>query len=180
MAHSEKSRTRFSLTQDELGKPDSFRRSVLQKVSSEQYLAAIETLKLYKTSQPQFPQFRERTERYLDYAVDLVNGIKAKRSFPGIANLPMSKQEELFSRAYDHFEDLKATIRRVEKTELEVRLEDKRSTIWVVKALFYSVVAIVGLGIFLELSNGVASNAQNVADDSLEKMTNVIFKMVGM
>ena len=180
MATSEKSRKRFSLSPDELGKPDSFRRNVLQKVSSEQYPAAIESIKAYKGSQPQYPQFKERTERYLDYAVDLVNGIKAKRSFPGIANLPMSKQEELFSRAYDHFEDLKATIRRVEKVEVEVRLEDKRSTVWVVKALLHSAAAIVALGIFLEISHGALGNAENVIDNTLEQVTGVIFKMVGM
>ncbi len=180
MANSEKSRKRFSLTQDDLGKPDSFRRSVLQRVSSEQYAPAIESIKQYKDSNPDYPQFKQKTERYLDYAADLVNGIKAKRSFPGIANLPMSKQEELFSRAYDHFEDLKATIRRVEKVELEVRLEDRRATIWIVKALVHSVAAIVILGICIEFSHGAAGTAEIVVDDTLEKITSSIFKMIGI
>ena len=180
MALPEKNRKKFALSQEDLGKPDSLRRNVLHKVTYEHYPAAIELLKDYKTAHPQFPDFIDQAERYLDYAVDLVNGIKAKKSFPGIANLPMNKQEELFARAYDHFEDLKATIKRVEKAELDVRLADRRSTVWVLRAIVHSTAAIVLLGLGLEIYHGTLGTAQVVIDDGLEKVTSVIFSYFGM
>ncbi len=180
MSDSNKGRKKFALNLDDLGRPDSLRRNILQKVSGEHYQNAIDLLKEYKTIHPQFPDFIVHAERYLDYAVDLVNGIKAKRSFPGIANLPMNKQEELFTRAYDHFEDLKATLRRVEKAELEVRLVDRRSTIWVLQAFVHSTSAIVILGLILEVYRGTLGTAGVVIDDALEKITAIIFGYLGM
>ncbi len=180
MAETSKNRKKFALNLDDLGQPDSLRRNILQKVSIEQYPSAIELLKEYKSIHPQYPDFIVQAERYLEYAVDLVNGIRAKRSFPGIANLPMSKQEELFGKAYDHFEDLKVTLRRVEKAEIDVRIVDRRSIVWVLKALVHSVAAIVVLGLVLEVYRGTLGTAGIVIDDTLEKITATIFGYFGM
>lgn len=180
MASASKNKKKLALSNDELGKPDSLRHNVLNWVSGEQYPKAVEALKAYVDSQPQFPAFKERAIRYLEYAVDLVNGIRAKKSFPGLSQLPMNKQEELFTRAYEHFEDLKMTIRKVEKIEREVRLEDKRSTVWVIRAIIHSAMAIVALGIMIEISKGVLDTAGNVVDDSLSRFTETISKMVGL
>lgn len=175
-----KPRKKFALNLEDLGPPDSLRRNILQKVSSEQYQGAIESLKDYKQLHPQYPDFIVQAERYLDYSVDLVNGIKAKKSFPGISNLPMNKQEELFSRAYDHFEDLKITLRRVEKAERDVRLVDRRSTVWVLKAIMHSSGAIVLLGLILEIAHGTLGTAGVVIDDGLDKIISLIFGFIGM
>lgn len=162
------------------GGANSFRAQVLSMVANENYAKAVDELRAFAESKHEFPQFHVRAERYLSYAVDLINGIKAKRSFPGLQHLSMSKQQELHDRAMDHFEDLKATLRKIDHIEKEVKLDDVRSTVWVVKAAIYCVFAILILGFLLELSRGVLPAASIVADDVASRTINFIFDKIGL
>ena len=162
------------------GGANSFRAQVLSLVANENYAKAIEELRGFAESKHEFPQFKFRAERYLSYSVDLINAIKAKRSFPGLQHLSMSKQQELHDRAMEHFEDLKATLRKIDHIEREVKLDDVRSTVWVVKASIYCVFAILVLGFLLELSKGVLPSATIVADDAFSRIINFVFDKIGL
>lgn len=162
------------------GGSNSVRAVVLGMVASENYAAAVEEIRAYVDSRNEFPQFRYRAEKYLSYSIDLINAIKAKRSFPGLQHLSMSKQQELHDRAMSHFEDLKATLRKVDHIDKEVKLDDVRSTVWVVKALIYSVFAVLILGFLLELSKGVLPAATIVVDDAFGRFINFIFDKLGL
>ncbi len=164
----------------EAGLRDGARSLILSNVAGENYEKALEELELYSKSQQDYPQFYARSQRYLDYAATLIQAIKAKRSFPGMQHLSMSKQQELYDRAMSHFEDLKATLRKVEKIESEVRLDDVRSTVWVVKASMYCLFAVLVLGFLLELSRGVLPAASIVVDDTFGQLTNAIFDKLGL
>lgn len=164
----------------DVGQVDSFRHTILSMVATDKYQDAIDQMKIYLESKHEYPEFRTRAERYINYSVDLINAIKVKRSFPGLQNLAMAKQQELFDRAMEHFEDLKATLRKVEVIDVEVRLEDVRSTVWVVKALAYSVFAILVLAFLLEMSRGLLPAAGVVVDDLFGDFTNWIFDHLGL
>lgn len=159
---------------------EGFRTTILSSVASENYAKALEELKKYEDAHAAYPQFKVRAERYLSYANDLVNAVRAKRSFPGMHHLGMSKQQDLYDRAMAHFEDLKATLRKIEQIDKEVRLDDVRSTVWVVKALIYSVFAMLILGFLLELSRGILPTANIVADDVFGTLTNAVFDKLGL
>lgn len=165
---------------DDIGGRDSLRGTILAHVSSENYQGAIDDLKSYVDSRHEYPQFRARSDRYLSYAVDLVNAIKAKRSFPGMQHLSMSKQQELYDRAMEHFEDLKVTLKKVEQIEREVKLDDVRSTVWVVKASIYSIFAMLILAFLIELSRGVLPATFVVFDDMFGDIVNWLFDQIGM
>jgi hypothetical protein len=75
---------------------------------------------------------------------------------------------------------LKATLRKVERIEAEVRLDDVRSTVWVVKASIYCIFALLVLGFLLELSRGVLPAATIVVDDAFGHVTNAVFDKLGM
>lgn len=162
------------------GHVDGLRATILRRVATEQYDGAVDDLKGYIESKADYPQFKERAERYLNYAVDLVNAVKAKRSFPGMQHLSMSKQQELFDRAMEHFEDLKATLKKVESIEHEVRLDDVRSTVWVIKAMVYCVFVILILAFLRELSRGVLPAATIVVDDTFGWMVDWCFDKIGL
>jgi hypothetical protein len=162
------------------GHVDGLRATILGRVAGESYDGAIADLKAYIDSKSEYPQFKERAERYLNYAVDLVHAVKAKRSFPGMQHLSMSKQQELFDRAMEHFEDLKATLRKVEQIEHEVRLDDVRSTVWVIKASVYSLFGLLVLAFLLELSRGVLPSAAIVVDDTFGGLVNWTFDKIGL
>lgn len=171
---------RMRASMNEHGSRDGARSTILGAVASENYQKALEELQAYKESRNEYPQFKARCERYLAYAADLINAIRAKRSFPGLQNLSMSKQQDLYDRAMTHFEDLKATLKKCERIESEVRLDDVRSTVWVVKALIYCVFAVLILGFLLELSRGVLPAASIVLDDAFGSMTNAVFDKIGL
>lgn len=171
---------RMSASVRELGKVDSFRHTVLSHMARENYEGAIHQLEIYLSSKSEYPQFEARAGRYLRYAKDLINAIKVKRSFPGLEHLAMSKQQELFDRAMEHFEDLKATLRKIEQVDVQVRLDDVRSTVWVVKALIYSVFAILILAFLMELSRGVLPAASVLVDNAFGDVVNFVFDSLGL
>lgn len=164
----------------DFGAPDSATRAILSLVAEERYDGAIAELKRYADSKPEYPQFLERSARYLEYAQGLVAGIKAKRSFPGVQNLAMAKQQELYERALAHFDDLRATMRKIEQIEREVRLEDVRSTVWVIKALVYCVSALLVAGFVVELSRGVLPSANVVLDSAASDAANWVCDKLGI
>lgn len=170
---------RMAASVKDVGQVDTMRHTILSHVAGENYERAIDELKNYMSSKDNYPQFRQRAERYVTYAIDLINAVRAKRSFPGAQHLAMSKQQELFDRAMDHFEDLKATLRKVEQIDREVKLEDVRSTVMVVKALIYCAFAVLVLGFLLEISRGVLPSLWVVIDSAFGDATNWIFDKIG-
>lgn len=175
-----KLQARMNAATRDMGKIDSFRHTILSHVASENYQRAIEELNGYVEVKKEYPQFRQRAERYIKYAVDLTNGIKAKRSFPGMNQLSMSKQQELYDRAMSHFDELKMTLKKIEQIEVEIRLDDVRSTVWVVKALIYSFFAVLVLAFLMEISQGVLPSVSILVDDGFGQLTNWLFDELGL
>lgn len=181
--HEKEMTTKFSARMQaavrDAGQVDTFRHTILSYVATENYDRAIQELQNYVDSKGDYPKFKDRADRYGRYAVDLINAVKAKRSFPGLQHLAMSKQQDLFDRAMEHFDELKLTLKKIEQIDREVKIEDVRSTVLVVKAVVYCLFALALLGFTLELSKGVLPTAYNVLDHSLTQMTDLIFEKLG-
>jgi len=171
---------RMEASVKELGQADTVRYAILTQVASENYDKAIQDLRHYLESKSEYPQFKFRAGRYIDYAVDLINAIRAKRSFPGFHQLSISKQQELFDKGMAHFEDLKATLRKVELIEREIRLQDVRSTIVVVKAAVYSGFAILVCAFLLDVSRGTWPTIARVIDSLFNRFVDYIFNVTGL
>lgn len=159
----------------DMGPVDTFRHTILSHVASENYDRASEEIWKYVESKPEFPQFKERVKRYAQYSVDLVNATKAKRSFPGLENLSMSKQQDLFDRAMEHFEDLQVTLKKIEQIEVEVRVVDVRSTVIVLRTAVYSMMALVALAFFLDVADWILPKTFNVVDTEFDKLVDTLF-----
>ncbi len=154
--------------------------NILKLVSAEDYPRAIEQLKAFLELRPEYPQFKARSERYITYGIDLINGIKAKRNLASVKQLASAKQQELYDKALAHFDDLRKTLKKVERIEHEVKLEDIKSTIWVVKALGYCVFAILLFFFVVEISQGVLEGANVVADDVISDLVDKLFNSLGI
>ena len=179
-ASSSKFSARMKASVKDLGQVGTVRHTILTYVATEGYAKAAEELNGYVESKSDFPQFASRVERYVSYAVDLINGIKAKRSFPGFQHLSLSKQQDLSDRAMDHFEDLKITLRKIEQIEKEIRLEDMRSTVLVIKALMYCCMAILVIAFVKEVSRGVLPTAGIVVDTMFGDLVDKVFNLLGI
>jgi hypothetical protein len=170
----------IKLDRKDLGKADTLRYNVVTFVVEENYDRAIEELRTFMNGPSDFPKFKGRVERYVEHSVDLINAIRAKRKFPGANSLTMAKQQELKERFHQHFNELQQVLKNIDRIHNELKLDDIRSTVWVVQALINSVFVIVLIAFLMEASGGLAGNAWQVADDFFISLTSGIFNKLGL
>ena len=164
----------------EMGRADTLRYNVISYVVEENYERAIAELRSFSEKESEFPKFRERTERFISHSVDLVNAIKAKRNLPGLNNLTVAKHQELNEKITGHFHELQYVLKKIEKIQHDLKLEDIRSTVMVVRALSYAVLLVLVVAFVIEASGGLLSTAWDVADDSFIRITDWIFRSIGI
>ncbi len=168
----------MSVDRSELGTPDSLRYTVLSYVLDERYDAAVDELRAFVEGPSEYPNFKDKIERFMSHSIDLVYAIKAKRSFPGVNSLTRAKQQELREKFKGHFRELIQTLKVIEKIETDLRIKDVRSTIYVVKAAWYAVVGITGMAFFLEMKAGffkqVVTAISMLASDAADYLTRLI------
>lgn len=157
--------------------PEALRRSVLAYVAESEYDSAIEELQSFLESEFDYPLFRARAERYVRHSIDLVNAIRAKKNFPGIASLTRAKSQELKERTRSHYNELDQSLKRIEKVETQLRIDDVKSTLWVVKSVSYSLIIILLVGLSMDLMGGFYDTAVAVIDDSVLKAIDWFFRL---
>jgi hypothetical protein len=162
----------------DLGKPDSLRYRVLTLVLDERYDTAISELKEFLDEPSEYPDFKDRVGRFISHSIDLIYAIKAKRSFPGISSLTRAKQQELREKFKEHLRELQYSIKKIEKNQTDLRVQDVRSTIYVIRAFWYSIVSISILGFFLEATNGLAKTSVIVVDDSVSQAADWLLRII--
>jgi hypothetical protein len=170
---------KLKIDKAEMGRADTLRYNVIVFVVEENYDRAINELKAFLESDSEFPKFREKVERYVNYGVDLINAIRAKRKFPGIHSLTMAKQQEITDKFHEHFNDLKIVLKKIEKVQNELRMEDIRSTVYVIKAIVNASFLITILAFLLEGARGLLSSVYVVADDLVITILQFIFTKLG-
>lgn len=164
----------------DLGQPDSLRYKVLTMVLDERYDSAIQELREFIEQPTEYPDFKEKVIRFVNHSVDLIYAIKAKRSFPGISSLTRAKQQELREKFKEHLRELQFSIKKIEKNQIDLRVADARSTIYVIRAAWYSILAISALGFFLDISNGLAKTSIVVVDDAVTRTTDWILRFINL
>jgi hypothetical protein len=152
----------------DLGRMDSLRSSILGLVVSENYQRATEEMVAYIDLKTLFPGFQDRVQRVVQHCSELIQAIQTKRNFPGLAALSLAKQQEIHERVLVHFEELKQHLRQIEMIEREFKLDDVRSTVWVVRSLVQGVTAIFLVGLALDIQAGVFNSAWMVTSQYLD------------
>ena len=166
---------KIKIDRKEMGSADTLRYNILVFVVEENYDKAIQELKTFMQLESSYPSFKKRIERYVSHAIDLVNAIKAKRSFPGMHSLTMAKQQEIVDRFHEHFHELQSVMKHVEKIERDLKHEDIRSTILVVRALVNAAFVIAIAAFALQGAKGILMDALSLADDGLVTVSDFIF-----
>ncbi len=162
----------------DLGRPDTLRYNILSFVINEEYERAIKTIKDFMASESDYPNFKNKIERYSMHAVDLIYAIRTKRNFPGINALTRTKQQELKDKFREHFSELKVILRKIENCMEELRLNDVKSTRILVNSVWLATVTIFIAGVVMELFNGLGATASIVFNYHVENLLNWIFTKV--
>jgi len=165
----------LQVSRREMGRADTLRYNVNYFVIEENYDRAIEELENYKKIEFDLPGYQQKIGPYLNHAIDLVNAIRAKRSFSKNLSLTRSKQQEIRDTIKGHYDELQFTFKKIEQVRNNLMLEDMRSTVWIIKAVVYSVSAIMVLLFIKELINGIIENFMLVFESAVEDLIDWIF-----
>jgi len=107
-----------AVSERELGRYGGLRRTILGYVVGEKYDDAKVQLARYVESKSyDYPSLGSRAEKFVKHGVELIQAIQTKRNFPGMGSLSLSKQQELNERVLTHFEELKQTLKTIERAE---------------------------------------------------------------
>jgi len=158
----------------QMGRPESLRYNVLSLTIEESFDKAIKLLDQFLHADSPYPDLNFKIEKYIQHCKDVVNAIKIKRSFPGISSLTRAKQQELREKYREHFQELHFALTRIEKIQSDLRVNDAKATIWVVRSFWYAVLSIFFVALMLTLSHGTADTISLVVDDALDQMLNSI------
>ena len=158
---------------------DTLRASILNMVVIENYEGAREELEKHVARRSAYPGFQARAERYVQHCSELIHAVQTKRNFPGLASLSLAKQQEVHEKVLQHFDELKRNLKHIERVEREQRLNDMRSTVWVVRTAAQVVALIVATAFFVDLKVGMFSSAIKVVDHTVEDATTWIVSLAG-
>lgn len=163
----------------DLGRPDSFRYRILTWVLDERYDQALDELRSFLDEPSDYPNFKEKVTRFIHHSTDLIYAIKAKRSFPGINSLTRAKQQELREKFKEHFRELQYILKTVEKIQGDLRIQDVRSTIYVVRATWFAIVGILLMAFWLEVFHGLGKTTFVVMDDVFGQFSHWLSSKIG-
>jgi hypothetical protein len=159
------------------GRAEALRYNVMMMVVEENYEGALQELRNFFDAKSDYPRFKPRIKPYVEHAVDLINAIRAKRNFPGIKSLTMAKQQELNEKVKTHFDELQFTIRKIEAVQNQLKMEDLRSTVWIVRALINAAIIIIVVAFVAESASGLVGTFYVVVDDLMGSLSDFLFKL---
>jgi len=162
------------------GRVNSLRVSVMGSVVAENYERAKEELTNYVDFKTSFPGFQERSQRYVHHCCELIQAIETKRNFPGLASLSLAKQQEVHEKVLEHFDELKHSLKQIEKVEREHKINDLRSTVWVVRALCQVVAGIFVVMFLIDLQTGLFSSFFNVVNAAVDDASSWLVNLAGL
>lgn len=164
----------------EFGKENTFRYNILMLVMNEKYDEAVEALKRFQEGPSDYPNFKSRVTRYVQYSIELVYAIKAKRSFPGLKSLTRAKQQELREKFRSHIRELVQALRIIENIQIDLRVRDASSTKYVIKAIWAAFLCIAFLGFLLEFSDWLGKASYIVVDDLFANVADWVINKLGL
>jgi hypothetical protein len=168
----------LQVSRAEMGRADTLRYNVNCFVIEENYDRAIEELENYKNIDFDLPGYQKKIEPYLNHCIDLVHAIRAKRGFSKNITLTRSKQQEIGDTIKMHYDELQYIFKKIEQVRNQMTLEDLRSTVWIIKAIVYSVSSIVLILFIKEMFNGSIESFFIVLEAVTEDSINWIFKLI--
>jgi hypothetical protein len=142
------------LRRREAGRTMSLRRVCLRMVVDGNYKEASEIIDVYLQQRKVYPSLFARVEPHAVHAKELINAVRAKRNFPNLSSLSISKQQEILDNAVAHFDELRVTLKNVERMVKDEAVKDIRSSVYVVRTSVYALAAVMATALTVELTQG--------------------------
>lgn len=138
---------------------------VLVHVVKGDYHLAQRALEWHQQSMHEYETFLKRSEKYFAFCHETIQAIKVKKEIIEAIKIRNSKAHELGEKVNRHFKDLKQTLSKIQQVEREIKLEDIRSTLIVVKASCYIVLTVFGFLFLREMWGGTLKSISMIYSD---------------
>ena len=161
------------------GRMDGLRRAVLKSVVLGDYEKANQSLDNYIQFKEDYPDFHPRVADMVRHSRELINAVRSKRNLPGLSQLTIAKQKEIMDHVVNHFNELKFTLKAIEKVAKDVALSDIRSTVWFIQTVSYVVLAIVVTYFMLTFTSDIGGPFWVVFNDLTDVMFNWFVNLIG-
>ena len=95
-------------------------------------------------------------------------------NIPNQSALPQSKQDDIFQKISENWEDLKLSLRRIRSIERDLAVQDSRSSIYVVRAVLFSFIFLLIVFLMNEFSHSFGQSIVGFFNES----SNIFFDVV--
>lgn len=155
---------------------NAIRGEVLGLVSANEFNKAIHVLKKFSEKDFVYPNFKLKAERYISHAIDLILAIESNRKFSDLSSLTRSKQQELKEKFNKHSEELKQMLEKVEIAYNDLRIKDSRSTHYLVRSVWLSVLIVSISALVLDVFNGLSRTILIVLESGVDQVSDAMAK----
>ena len=130
---------------------EGFRHDILTMVSGGKYRAVLAEIEAFREEKNRkMPFFEVKSSRYFRYIIQLIEAIEEHKSIPNFDQLPAGQQKKVHEQVFGYFDELNNTLKRVEKVIHDLKVQDVRSTIWVLKTFSICVAVILVVSALVE------------------------------
>jgi hypothetical protein len=116
------------------------------------------------------------SHRYILRIETLTKAIEKKRGMPNLEKQSASKQQEIFDLVKEYFSELRGQLKGIETVERSLMIEDVRATVWTVRAVAYSLIAVLVVGFSVDISTGAYDTIVNVVKDYILQFCDWVLK----
>ncbi len=166
----------LKLSENISGRLDGLRYTILSLVVEGRYDTAIAEISFYSNSEQKLQVFRTKAQRYLNHCEELIRAVESKIKFCQTRTITRSQKHQLYLMVMKHFHELTDSLKKIERIENDIRVNDLKSTVWVLKAFIMCVGSLIMFGIISEAIQGMEMPLMVVVNDSVE----FIFQLIGM
>ncbi len=163
------------LSRNVVGKANGLRHVILSSVVDGNYDGAIKELRLYEDLNSTLPIFKVHSERYFSHCEELIRAIDSKIKFSGSKSITRTQKQDLHAMVRKHFRALSDSLRQVETIENNIRVQDLRSTIWIIKAAILSVSTLLAFFAFMEARGSLIQPILNFLDTTVNNCVRLLF-----
>ncbi|MES2769342.1 MAG: hypothetical protein V4596_09360 [Bdellovibrionota bacterium] len=166
----------LKLSENISGRLDGLRYTILSLVVEGRYDTAIAEISFYANSEQKLQVFRTKAQRYLNHCEELIRAVESKIKFCQTRTITRSQKHQLYLMVMKHFHELTDSLKKIERIENDIRVNDLKSTVWVLKAFIMCLGTLIMFSMVKEAIQGMKMPLMVVVNDSVE----FIFQLIGM
>jgi hypothetical protein len=157
------------------GRLDGLRYTILSLVVEGRYDTAIAEINFYANSEQKLQVFRTKAQRYLNHSEELIRAVESKIKFCQTRTITRSQKHQLYVMVMKHFHELTDSLKKIERIENDIRVNDLKSTVWVLKSFVMCTGFVIMFGMVREALMTMYDPFMVVINDSVE----FIFRLLG-